>query len=251
MPRPAAELTQRTLPLLGPEAMERLACSHVMVVGVGGVGAYAAEMLARTAVGHITLIDGDCVAPSNLNRQLPALLSTLGRPKAEVMAERIAGINPAARVDAMQRFLTPGEAESLLQETSPDFVVDAIDSIQPKVDLITACLRGGIGIISSMGAGGRTDPTRIKYADIADTSYDGLAREIRRRLRRDHGIYSGLPVVCSTEQPRRASLVMTDEIAFKTSSYGTVAWIPAQFGMMAAAYAIEKIIANDNGKRYS
>ena len=241
MPQPASELTQRTLPLLGSEALERLACSHVMVVGVGGVGAYAAEMLARTAVGRITLVDGDCVSPSNLNRQLPALLSTLGQPKVEVMARRIADINPAAEVTAMHRFLMPGEADELLQTLSPDFVIDAIDSIQPKVGLITACLRSGTGVISSMGAGGRTDPTRIAYADISKTCHDGLAREIRRRLRRDHGITSGLPVVYSTEEPQRAALVMTDEIAFKTSSYGTVAWIPAQFGMMAAAYAIEKI----------
>ena len=238
----APELIQRTLPLLGPEAMERLACSHVAVVGVGGVGAYAAEMLARTAVGHITLIDGDDVSPSNLNRQLPALVSTIGQPKVEVMARRIADINPAAKVDTQRVFLTPDDVPGFVAGLSADFVIDAIDSIQPKVALIKACIDSGTAIISSMGAGGRTDPSKIAYADISQTSCDGLAREIRRRLRKLHGIYKGLPVIYSTEQPKRASLVMTDEIAFKTSSYGTVAWIPAQFGMMAAAYAIDRLI---------
>lgn len=242
MPSAAPELIQRTLPLLGSEAMERLACSHVAVVGVGGVGAYAAEMLARTAVGHITLIDGDDVSPSNLNRQLPALVSTLGQPKVEVMARRIADINPSVKVDACRMFIAPDDAPGLVSGLSADFVIDAIDSIQPKVALIKACIDSGTRIISSMGAGGRTDPTKIAYADISQTSGDGLAREIRHRLRRQHGIVKGLPVVFSTEQPKRASLVMTDEIAFKTSSYGTVAWIPAQFGMMAAAYAIGTLV---------
>ncbi len=241
MPSVAPELIQRTLPLLGSEAMERLACSHVAVIGVGGVGAYSAEMLARSAVGRITLVDGDDVSPSNLNRQLPALVSTLGQPKVEVMARRIADINPAATVDRHRLFLKPDDVAGFIAGLSADFVIDAIDSIQPKVALIKACLDLGVGIISSMGAGGRTDPTKIAYADISKTSGDGLAREIRHRLRKQYGIYKGLPVVFSTEQPKRASLVMTDEIAFKASSYGTVAWIPAQFGMMTAAYAIERL----------
>ncbi|MCM1020637.1 MAG: tRNA threonylcarbamoyladenosine dehydratase [Muribaculum sp.] len=238
----APELTQRTLPLLGQEALERLACSHVMVVGVGGVGAYAAEMLARTAVGRITLIDGDCVSPSNLNRQLPALTSTIGAPKVELMARRITDINPQAIVEPIQQFILPEQAAALVTSAKADFVIDAIDSIQPKIALIKACIDSQTPIISSMGAGGRTDPTKITYADISHTSNDGLAREIRRRLRKEHGITSGLPVVFSTELPKRSAVVITNEIAFKASSFGTVAWIPAQFGMMAAAYAITQLI---------
>ncbi|WP_290452844.1 tRNA threonylcarbamoyladenosine dehydratase [uncultured Muribaculum sp.] len=241
MSQPAPELVQRTLPLLGHEAVGRLSCCHVAVVGVGGVGAYAAEMLARTAVGHITLIDGDSVSPSNLNRQLPALVSTIGRPKVDVMSQRITDINPSACVDALNTFITPESVDGIMTRMAPDFVIDAIDSIQPKVTLAAWCIHNNVRIISSMGAGGRIDPARVAYADISETAYDGLAREIRRRLRRDFGIYKGLPVVYSTEPPRRSALVMTDEIAYKASSYGTVAWIPAQFGMMAAAYAIEQL----------
>lgn len=243
MSQPAPEFVQRTLPLLGPDAVARLTGCHVAVVGVGGVGAYAAEMLARTAVGHITLIDGDIVSPSNLNRQLPALESTVGQPKVEVMARRIADINSSARVDALQMFVTPDSVGDTMLRIKPDFVIDAIDSIQPKVSLIAWCMNRNVGIVSSMGAGGRLDLSKVTYADISETSYDGLAREIRRRLRRDFGITKGLPVVYSTEQPQRSALVMTDEIAYKASSYGTVAWIPAQFGMMAAAYAIKQLTA--------
>ena len=127
-------------------------------------------------------------------------------------------------------------------EPKPDFVIDAIDSISPKVALIEYCYRNKIAIISSMGAGGRTDPTQIRYADISETFHDGLAREVRRRLRRA-GISSGVKTVFSTEQPHRSSLLYTDEIAFKTSSFGTVAWLPSMFGMMLAAYTVNRLIS--------
>lgn len=234
------EALSRTALLLGVDAIRHLADAHVLVVGVGGVGAYAVEVLARSGVGRITLVDGDTVAPSNLNRQLPALVSTLGMPKVEVMRHRILDINPECKVDARNTFIAPGDVAALIQETSPDFVIDAIDSLAPKVGLIEVCLRGKVKIVSSMGAGGRTDPTKIRYADISETVHDGLAREVRHRLRRI-GISKGLKVVFSTEQPRKSALLMTSEIDFKKSSFGTVSWIPAQFGLMLGAYVVAKL----------
>lgn len=230
---------QRTTLLLGEDAMKSLGNAHVMIVGVGGVGAYAAEMVARTGVGHITIIDGDDVAESNLNRQLPALVSTIGTPKVEVMKNRIADINPDCRVTAIKTFIGAGDIGTFMTD-KPDFVIDAIDSISPKVALLEYCYRNKIKVISSMGAGGRTDPTKIKYADISETFHDGLAREVRKRLRKA-GISSGIKTVFSSEQPRRNALIMTDEIAFKTSSFGTVAWLPSMFGIMLAAYALNHI----------
>lgn len=234
-----AEALSRTALLLGDEAVARLAAAHVLVVGVGGVGAYAVEVLARSGVGRITIVDGDTVAPSNLNRQLPALVSTLGEAKVEEMRRRILDINPACRVEARCEFVAPADIPALLA-LHPDFVIDAIDSIAPKVALIEGCLRAKVKIVSSMGAGGRTDPAKVRYADISETVHDGLAREVRHRLRR-LGISKGLKVVCSVEQPRKASLLLTDEIAFKRSSFGTVSWIPAQFGLMLGAYAVSKL----------
>lgn len=233
---------ERTALLLGDKAIERLAGSHVMVVGTGGVGAYAVEMLARAGVGHLTLIDGDTVSPTNLNRQLPALNSTIGEPKVEVMRRRVLDINPECDVVAEMRFIAPDDIAPLL-ERRPDFVIDAIDALSPKVALLACCYRNRVKVISSMGAGGRVDPTKVRYADIRDTFHDGLAREVRRRLKKE-GITSGIKTVFSEEAPRKNALLMTDEIEYKRSSYGTVAWLPAIFGMMLASYAVERLIAD-------
>lgn len=237
-----APLYERTALLLGDEAVARLAASRVTVVGTGGVGAYAVEMLARAGVGHLTLIDGDTVAPGNLNRQLPALHSTLGMPKAEVMRGRVLDINPDCDVTAMVRFITPDDVADVLADR-PGVVIDAIDALSPKVALLLYCRRNHIKVISSMGAGGRVDPTKVRYADISDTFHDGLAREVRKRLRKA-GVNSGIKTVFSEEAPRRGAVTLTDEIDYKRSSYGTVAWIPAIFGMMLAAYAVERLIAD-------
>ena len=207
--------------LAGDAMMDVLAATRVLVFGTGGVGSWCVEALARSAVGHITLVDSDTVAPSNINRQLPAAVSTIGLPKVDVLAARIADINPVATVEAVQGRYTPDTGADFDIE-SYDYVIDAIDSIQPKVTLAAWCIHNNVRIISSMGAGGRIDPAHVAYADISETAYDGLAREIRRRLRRDFGIYKGLPVVYSTEPPRRSALVMTDEIAYKARR--TVRW---------------------------
>ncbi len=234
---------ERTLLLLGDDAVARLARSYVIVVGVGGVGAYAVEMLARVGVGRLMLVDGDVVSPVNLNRQLPALHSTLGEAKVEVMRKRVLDINPGCEVTVLPRFIGADDADMLLNPR-PDFVVDAIDAVSPKVALLAACYRSKVKVISSMGAGGRLDPTKVRYADIKDTFQDGLAREVRHRLR-NLGITGGVKTVFSEETPRKGSLVMTDALEYKRSSYGTVAWIPAIFGMMLASYVVEKLTARN------
>lgn len=237
---PIDEYNSRTALLLGEEALDRLSQSHVAVVGIGGVGAYAAEIIARSGVGRMTLIDADSVSPSNLNRQLPALVSTIGLPKVEVMKSRILDMSPSCKVDARQEFILAENVGALLDELKPDFVVDAIDSVKPKVELIRECVVRKLLFISSMGAGGRIDPSKVRYADIADTCNDGLARAVRQRLR-ERGIRKGVKVVFSTETPRKDSLLLTDELPFKVSSFGTVAWLPAQFGIMLGAYAVNQL----------
>lgn len=234
------EYNRRTVLLLGEEAVRVLAESHVMVVGVGGVGSYAVEMLARSGVGQLTIIDADKVAPSNINRQLPALMSTIDMPKVEVMKRRIHDINPTCRVNAIEIFITADNIAETLDCFSPDFVIDAIDSVSPKVALIEQCYRRKTRLISSMGAGGRIDPTQIKYADISDTYHDGLARAVRQRLKQ-RGITSGVKTVFSSEQACRQSLTLTDERQCKVSSFGTVAWLPAIFGMMLASYTVNRL----------
>lgn len=231
---------ERTALLLGAEAVSRLASSRVMVVGVGGVGAYAVEALARAGVGEIVMVDADAVSLSNLNRQLPALHSTLGQPKADAMRRRILDINPECRVTALERFVDADGAGALLDGTNPDFLIDAIDSVAPKVALIAEAYRRKLPLISSMGAGGRLDPSQIRYADISDTYHDGLARAVRQRLK-ERGITSGVHTVFSTEQPRKSALTYTDEMPNKRTSYGTVMWIPAMFGLYLAAYAVRRL----------
>lgn len=234
------DYNQRTVLLLGEEAVMVLAERHVMVVGVGGVGSYAVEMLARSGVGQLTIIDADKVAPSNINRQLPALMSTIDMPKVEVMKRRILDINPMCKVNAIEIFITPDNIAEILDNFSPDFVIDAIDSVSPKVALIEQCYRRKTKLISSMGAGGRIDPTQVKYADIADTYHDGLARAVRQRLKQ-RGITNGVKTVFSSEQARRSALTLTDEMQCKVSSFGTVAWLPATFGMMLASYTVIRL----------
>lgn len=231
---------ERTALLLGAEAVSCLEASRVMVVGVGGVGAYAVEALARAGVGELILVDSDAVALTNLNRQIPALHSTIGEPKVEVMHRRVLDINPACRVAALERFVDADSAGALLDEFAPGFVIDAIDSVAPKVSLIAEAYRRKLPLISSMGAGGRMDPSQIRYADIADTFHDGLARAVRQRLK-GLGITSGVRTVFSTEQPRKSALTFTDGMPNKLTSYGTVMWIPAMFGMYLAAYAVRRI----------
>lgn len=227
----------RTRTLLGDEAVDRLARAHVVVVGTGGVGGYAVETLVRSGVGKLTFVDADVVAPSNLNRQIVALHSALGTPKAILLAERCRDINPDAEIVAVADFLTEENVAEIVG--TPDYVVDAIDTVAPKMALIKYCMERRIPIVSSMGAGGRIDPTKIGYFDISETREDGLARAVRQRLKK-MGLRGKLAVVASTEAPRRHSVIELEE-RNKRSSFGTIMAIPAIFGIMLANKVVMKI----------
>lgn len=214
----------RTRKLVGEEGLSRLRGASVLVVGVGGVGSYAAEAVARAGVGRITLMDGDSVQPSNLNRQLVALTSTLGRNKAEVMAERIRDIDPDTQVTALARFY---EENDELDLSSYDWVIDAIDSVTAKTDLIKTAIEKGVNIVSAMGAAGKFD-TQFRVADISKTSTCPLAKVMRKRLR-DIGI-EHLPVVYSEEKP-----------VPRDGDLGTLSYVPGSAGLCLAGYVIRSI----------
>lgn len=228
----------RTRTLLGEEACDRLAHATVAVIGTGGVGGYAVEALARSGVGHLLIIDADNVAPSNINRQLVALHSTVGESKVGIFSERCRNINPQIEVKAVKEFVTPDNVAELIG-TDVDFVIDAIDTVAPKMSVIAHCLRNHVPIISSMGAGGRTDPSKIGYYDISETREDGLARAVRQRMKK-MGLRRNLKVVASTEPPHHHSVIELNE-QNKRSSFGTIITIPAIFGLYLANHVIMKI----------
>lgn len=231
---------QRTRLLLGEEKSERLRQAHVLVVGVGGVGAYAAEMLCRAGVGRLTLVDADTVQPTNINRQLPALHSTLGQPKVEVLAARFRDINSEVELTVLPVFLKDENIPQLLDADRYDFVVDAIDTLAPKCHLIAEALRRRIKIVSSMGAGAKSDITQIRFADIWDTYHCGLSKAVRKRLQK-MGIRHKLPVVFSTEQADPKAVLLTDDERNKKSTCGTVSYMPAVFGCYLAEYVIRRL----------
>ena len=230
----------RTEALIGREALEKLANSHVMVLGLGGVGSYAAEFICRAGVGKMTIIDGDTVDPSNRNRQLPALFSNHGEAKAQIMQERLLAINPELELQVFEEFVIPERIPAFI-ELQPDYIVEAIDSITPKLFMIRAAYASKIPFVSSMGAGGKVDPTKIRIADISESYNCKLAQHIRKKLRK-HDIRQGVKVAFSTELPDKASLLYTDGSNFKKSAYGTMSYLPAAFGGAIASVAIRELI---------
>lgn len=231
---------QRTRLLLGEEKMERLQQAHVLVVGLGGVGAYAAEMICRAGVGRMTIVDADTVQPTNINRQLPALHSTMGKEKAEVLAARFKDINPDIQLTVLPVFLKDDNIPELLDAARYDFIVDAIDTLAPKCYLIAEALKRHIKIVSSMGAGAKSDITQIRFADIWDTYHCGLSKAVRKRLQK-LGIKRKLPVVFSTEQADPKAVLLTEDEQNKKSTCGTVSYIPAVFGCYLAEYVIKRL----------
>ena len=227
------------------EGLQKLQNSKVLVVGMGGVGSFATEFLARAGVGSLTLVDGDVVDITNINRQLPALHSTVGLAKVEVVKLRILDINPALNLTIYQEFLSPERAFELVSPEF-DYVLDCIDSITPKLNLILAAKRKKVKIISAMGAGGKFEASKVKVADISKTEYCPLAKTIRKRLKKE-GISSGVKVVFSTEPPDENSLKMTDGLNFKKSFYGTNSWMPALFGLYAAETVVKYLLKRQNG----
>ena len=232
--------TDRTELLLGKDKMQRLRNAHILVVGVGGVGAYAAEMLCRAGVGELTIIDADAVSITNINRQLPATHNVIGRLKTEVLGQRLYDINPDLLLHELSMYVKEEDVPSLLDETKYSFIVDAIDTIAPKCALISESMRRGIPIVSSMGAGAKSDITQIRFADIWDTFHCGLAKAVRTRLKKV-GIRKSLPVVFSTEQADRNAVITIEGEQNKKSTTGTISYMPAVFGCYLAEYVIRKL----------
>lgn len=228
--------------LVKDRGLERLAGAHVLVVGLGGVGGYAAEFLARAAIGRLTLVDGDTVSVTNLNRQIAALHSTLGKPKAQVIADRLRDIRPDLELTVLERFLEPEQAYDLA-DNSFDYVADCIDSISPKLGLIRGCMDKNIPLVSAMGAGGRIDPSAIRVADISKSKNCPLARSIRKRLsqqtgRKPRGFYA----VYSEELPDESSMRTVEGEQYKRSYYGTISYMPAAFGLHVAAHIVQELL---------
>lgn len=227
--------------LVGREGLEKLASKHVLIVGLGGVGSYAAEAIARAGIGKITIIDGDDVERSNINRQMVALNSTIDKFKADIMAERIRDINPEVELIVIKNFMGPDEMDELLTINTYDYVMDCIDSVMPKLTLISQAYRKNLPLISSMGAGGKVDPTKLQVADLGDSHTCKLAFYIRKRLKK-FGIKKGFDVVFSTETVIKESLILTDGSNFKRSAYGTISYLPAVFGMTCASVVIRNLL---------
>ncbi len=230
----------RTQLLIGKEKLEYLTRQHVLVVGLGGVGSYAAEFIARSGVGNMTIIDGDVVDPTNRNRQLPALATNHGQPKALIMAERLKAINPELKLHVVREFVNPEMVKQQLNQ-KPNYIIDAIDSITPKITFIRLAVESGIPLVSSMGAGAKLDPTQLKVVDISKTFNCPFAQQIRKQLKQ-HNIRKGVKVVFSPEEPIKESLMLTDGKNFKKSAYGTISYLPAVFGAVAASVAIRDLM---------
>lgn len=231
---------ERTELLVGAEGLERLFESSVAVIGLGGVGAYAAEMLCRAGVGHLILLDSDVVSESNKNRQLIALDSTIGKPKSAVLAERLKDINPDVHLTLINCYLEEGGIQQLLGEHKVDFLVDAIDTLAPKIALIRYCVESGIPHVSSMGAGAKFDATAVRLADLSKSYNCPLAYILRKKLRKV-GISKGFKVVFSEELPRREAIVAVEE-RNKKSNVGTISYLPAVFGCVCAQAAVEHLL---------
>ena len=236
-----AKWQERAELLFKEEGLNRLKNANVLIVGVGGVGSFAAEFLARAGVGNLTIVDGDVVDITNINRQLPALHSTVGMSKIDVVGDRLMDINPELNLTKVQEFLSPERAFDIVEEKY-DYVLDCIDSVTPKLNLIIGAKRKRVKIISSMGAGGKMEASKVKVADITNTINCMFAKTIRRRLK-EHKI-DKLKVVFSSEIQDETSLKMTDGSNYKKSFYGTNSYMPGLFGLYAAETVIRYLIKN-------
>ncbi|MCX7569871.1 tRNA threonylcarbamoyladenosine dehydratase [Tumebacillus sp. DT12] len=241
----------RTELVVGPEGLEKLWNSTVVVLGMGGVGSYAVEALARSGVGRLVLVDKDDVDITNINRQIPALTQTVGQDKTTLMAERVKQINPDIDVVALRTFYLE-DNKDIIFEYNPDYVVDAIDTISAKILAIVECHKRGIPIISSMGAANKIDPTAFRVMDISKTKIDPIAKIIRRKLK-DYGIYKGVKVVCSLENPRKPLVDVTEKIVPEHVKEGdaprkaknppaSIAFVPPVAGMTLASVCVRDIV---------
>lgn len=232
--------------LVGEEGVSRLAASSVMVVGLGGVGSVAAEMIVRAGVGHVTILDCDKVSDTNRNRQLPALSSTVGQSKCSVMAARLLDINPALDLKVVEEYLTEENVASVVGEARPAFLVDAIDTLAPKLALIKYCVENGIPLVSSMGSGAKYDITKVRIVDISKSFNCPLAYIVRKKLRK-MGIEKGFKVVFSEELPDEEAIVEMSaqeqkETSNKKSQVGTISYLPVVFGCGCAQVAVSTLL---------
>ncbi|HEX5337492.1 MAG TPA: tRNA threonylcarbamoyladenosine dehydratase [Gallionella sp.] len=232
---------ERTNILLGAEGIATLAGKHVFVAGMGGVGSYCTEALARAGIGRLTLLDHDVIVKSNINRQLPALLSTVGQSKAELMRARIADINPDCQVTVLRTFLTTENVNELVPADC-DYVIDCIDSLACKEALVAESFKRGLKVASSMGAGNRLDPTRIKVADIGKTEMCPLARQMRKRLMKHHNIRKGVLTVFSDEHPAAPLPPQATDRGRPRAVNGTISYMPPLFGYMLAGAVIKRLL---------
>lgn len=237
---------ERSLLFLGEERMRKLRDSGVIVIGLGGVGAYAAEMIVRAGVGKIVIIDSDVVTHTNKNRQLLALESTMGRYKSELMEERLKDINPELDIVSINEYLTEENVETLLSPFNPDFIVDAIDTLSPKIALIKYAVSKGINLVSSMGAGAKSDATKVTVKDISKSYNCPLAYILRKKLRKE-GISKGFRVVFSEELPDSDAIVPVEE-QNKKSMVGTISYLPAVFGCLCAQVVLEDLLSLNDKK---
>ncbi|MFV0157628.1 tRNA threonylcarbamoyladenosine dehydratase [Empedobacter falsenii] len=229
--------------LFKKEGLENLKNSNVLVVGLGGVGSFAAEFIARAGVGKMTIVDGDTIDITNINRQLPALHSTIGQHKVDIVGDRLMDINPELDLTRINEFLSPERTHEII---TPDFdyVLDCIDSVTPKINLILAAKRKKVKVISNMGAGGKYLASKVQVRDISKTDVCPLAKNVRKRLKKE-GINKGVKAVFSTEVPDELSVKLTDGKNYKKSFYGTNSWMPGLFGLHAAETVIRHLLKND------
>jgi tRNA A37 threonylcarbamoyladenosine dehydratase len=254
-PRRVSPRLDRNARLLGVDAMERLAAAHVVVLGIGGVGTFAAEALVRAGVGRVTLVDGERIEETNANRQLHALDGAFGRSKAEEMAARLRRVSPAARVDAIvERY--SDETAARLVPAGVSFVVDAMDTVVAKLHVVRRCLALGIPVVTSLGAARRLDPTAIQVTDLSASHTDPFAKDVRKYLRRRHGIAAteeiGVLAVWSVEEPRRTLSLAGDEEGVPEAAraerrrrepkvFGSAAFVTGAFGLAAAAAVVQRL----------
>ena len=231
---------ERTELLIGKEKVDKLKNAHVLVVGLGGVGAYAAESLCRAGIGTMTIVDGDLLHLSNKNRQLPALESTIGKPKAEVIGSRLLDINPELKLHIIQKYIKDDRMIEILDKPF-DYVVDAIDTLSPKVSLIYNCIQKGLKIVSSLGAGARIDPTKVTIKDISKSYNCRLGFMLRKRLRK-LGVSKGFKVVFSEDKSDKNAVIVDDPEENKKSTVGTISYMPPIYGCFCASVVIRDLI---------
>ena len=236
---PHPDWQERTIQLLGEKKFARLQDANVLVVGMGGVGSMAAEMICRSGIGKMCIIDGDTVLPGNINRQLPATHSNLDRKKAVVMGERLKDINPGLELTVIDEYIREKRIKEILQ-TPFDYVVDAIDTLSPKIYLIYHAVKLGLQLTSSMGSGGKVDPSQIRVADFRDTYNCRLAYLLRKKLRKLN-VHGGFQVVFSTEQVSKETIIPVEGEPNKKSTVGTSSYIPAIFGSTLASIVIRDL----------